>query len=346
MNTTNNNTTNNTAENLKNLKQATDNIKAMMSGNTPAQSPLAAAVNTVTSSNSQGLGELNSGNRETPEVKTFIFGDMQVRMVEVNNEPHFCLSDICKGCGFRDVSNVTRQVKQEFAKWGVLNTCHQSDSQNGGYVKHVSSDNCDSVQLKEVELTDTLGRKQLFTLVSEPQMYFVMMRGRSQASKNFRQWICKKVIPSIRRTGSYIHGVELPKRNEFGKYDVTYTDVAKQLQDNYNMDENARTVMQWIIERAKKQGMIIGASMEQKKQSIISDTAAAQVSEVNKKEAEVAALKSQIEELNSKVALWKAESEKNWKECQLRGGALEVLLVHPQDPFVRNLAKSILGWNK
>ena len=177
-------------------------------------------------------------------------------------------------------------------------------------------------------------------------MYFVIMRGRSQASKQFRKWICEKVIPSIRRTGSYIHGMELPKRNEFGKYDVTYTEVAKQLQDNYNMDENSRTVMQWIIERAKKQGMIIGASMEQKKQSIISDTAAAQVSEVNKKEAEVTALKSQIEELNSKVALWKAESEKNWKECQLRGGALEVLLVHPQDPFVRNLAKSILGWNK
>lgn len=318
MNTTNNNnTTNNTAENLKNLKQATDNIKAMMSGNTPAQSPLAAAVNTVTSSNSQGLGELNSGNRETPEVKTFSFGDMQVRMVEVKNEPLFCLSDICKGCSIKKVNYAIDQLNAEF---------------EGGLLKRLP--------LK------TAGGVQLMSMVSEPQMYFVMMRGRSQASKQFRQWICNKVIPSIRRTGSYIHGMELPKRNEFGKYDVTYTEVAKQLQDNYNMDENSRTVMQWIIERAKKQGMIIGASMEQKKQSIISDTAAAQVSEVNKKEGEIMALKHQIEELNSKVALWKAESEKNWKECQLRGGALEVLLVHPQDPFVRNLAKSILGWNK
>ena len=311
MNTTNNNTPNNTAENLKNLKQATDNIKAMMSGNTPAQSPLAAAVNTVTSSSSVATLE------PAPEVKTFTFGDMQVRMVEINNQPLFCLKDICKGCGLKNINHTIEQIKDEY----------------------------EGVTLKVTPL-QTAGGMQNSTMVTEEQMYFVMMRGRSQASKQFRHWICQKVIPSIRRTGSYIHGMELPKRNEFGKYDVTYTEVAKQLQDNYSMDENARTVMQWIIERAKKQGMIIGASMEQKKQSIISDTAAAQVSEVNKKEGEVMALKHQIEELNSKVALWKAESEKNWKECQLRGGALEVLLVHPQDPFVRNLAKSILGWNK
>ena len=325
MNTTNNNTPNNTAENLKNLKQATDNIKAMMSGNTPAQSPLAAAVNTVTSSSVATL-------EPAAEVKTFTFGEMQVRMIEVNNQPYFCLADICKGCGLTSPNKVVLQIKEEFQGWGELNSGHP--------------ENADSVELLQYTLSDSLNRPQSYTMVTEEQMYFVMMRGRSQASRDFRKWICRKVIPSIRRTGSYIHGVELPKRNEFGKYDVTYTEVAKQLQDNYSMDENARTVMQWIIERAKKQGMIIGASMEQKKQNIISDTAAAQVSEVNKKEAEVTALKSQIEELNSKVALWKAESEKNWKECQLRGGALEVLLVHPQDPFVRNLAKSILGWNK
>lgn len=331
MNTTNNNTPNNTAENLKNLKQATDNIKAMMSGNTPAQSPLAAAVNSVTSSSVATL-------EPAAEVQTFTFGDMQVRMIEVNNQPLFCLKDICKGCGLKNINNTIEQLKEEFEGVRVKD----NQPQDIGYVKDNQSDS----PLKIAFLKDALGRPRETTMVTEDQMYFVMMRGRSQASKNFRQWICKKVIPSIRRTGSYIHGVELPKRNEFGKYDVTYTEVAKQLQDNYNMDENARTVMQWIIERAKKQGMIIGASMEQKKQSIISDTAAAQVSEVNKKEGEIMALKHQIEELNSKVALWKAESEKNWKECQLRGGALEVLLVHPQDPFVRNLAKSILGWNK
>lgn len=312
MNTTNNNTPNNTAENLKNLKQATDNIKAMMSGNTPAQSPLAAAVNTVTSSSSVATLE------PAAEVQTFTYNNMAVRMIEVHNQPLFCLADICKSCALTSPNKVVKQIKEEFGEGAELNS---------------------------YPLQSTSG-VQNYTMISEPQMYFVMMRGRSQASKDFRQWICNKVIPSIRRTGYYIHGMELPKRNEFGKYDVTYTEVAKQLQDNYNMDENARTVYQWTLERAKKQGMIIGASMEQKKQSIISDTAAAQVSEVNKKEGEIMALKHQIEELNSKVALWKAESEKNWKECQLRGGALEVLLVHPQDPFVRNLAKSILGWNK
>lgn len=325
MNTTNNNTPNNTAENLKNLKQATDNIKAMMSGNTPAQSPLAAAVNTVTSSSVATL-------EPAPEVKTFTYGGLEVRMIELNGQPLFCLSDVCKGCGLTSVNKVAKQVKEEASAWGAIYSPH--------------NENAEKIELPLVELKDSLGRVQLNSMITEPQLYFVMMRGRTNAAQVFRAWICQKVIPSIRRTGSYIHGMELPKRNEFGKYDVTYTKVAKQLQDNYNMDENARTVYQWTLERAKKQGMIIGASMEQKKQSIISDTAAAQVSEVNKKEGEIMALKRQIEELNSKVALWKAESEKNWKECQLRGGALEVLLVHPQDPFVRNLAKSILGWNK
>ena len=200
MNTTNNNTPNNTAENLKNLKQATDNIKAMMSGNTPAQSPLAAAVNTVTSSSSVATLE------PAPEVKTFTFGDMQVRMVEINNQPLFCLKDICKGCGLKNINHTIEQIKDEY----------------------------EGVTLKVTPL-QTAGGMQNSTMVTEEQMYFVMMRGRSQASKQFRHWICQKVIPSIRRTGSYIHGVELPKRNEFGKYDVTYTEVAKQLQDNYNL---------------------------------------------------------------------------------------------------------------
>lgn len=58
-------------------------------------------------------------------------------------------------------------------------------------------------KLNLAHLKDTLGRDQEFTMITEPQLYFVMMRSRAKVAREFRQWICNKVLPSIRKTGGY-----------------------------------------------------------------------------------------------------------------------------------------------
>lgn len=94
--------------------------------------------------------------------------------VDDQGEPLFCLSDICKILEISDPSNTSRQVKEEF-ETPVLNT---------GVIQRETG---------PVEAT----------FLTEPQLYFVMMRSRSDKARPFRQWVVNEVLPSIRKTGKY-----------------------------------------------------------------------------------------------------------------------------------------------
>ena len=48
------------------------------------------------------------------------------------------------------------------------------------------------------------------TFVTEPQLYFVIMRSRAARAREFRQWICNDVLPAIRKTGTYSIKQQLP----------------------------------------------------------------------------------------------------------------------------------------
>ena len=96
-------------------------------------------------------------------------------MVDDQGEPLFCLADVCKVLELNDPSNTTRQLKEEFST-PVLNT---------GMVTRPDGSSIEA------------------TFITEPQLYFVMMRSRSDKAKPFRQWVVNEVLPSIRKTGQY-----------------------------------------------------------------------------------------------------------------------------------------------
>ena len=101
--------------------------------------------------------------------------NFEVRVaVDENNEPLFCLSDVCKVLGLDGVNKVANAIKSEF-ELGELNT----GSFDTGY-----------------------GVKE-FTMITEPQLYFVLMRSDKPNAKPFRMFVNKEVLPSIRKTGSY-----------------------------------------------------------------------------------------------------------------------------------------------
>lgn len=57
-------------------------------------------------------------------------------------------------------------------------------------------------------LIDSMGREQKATYVSESGMYTLIMRSDKPEAKRFQRWVTGEVLPSIRRTGSYL-GAEL-----------------------------------------------------------------------------------------------------------------------------------------
>lgn len=98
----------------------------------------------------------------------------EVRVIFIDNEPLFCLSDICRALGLTTPAAVANAIKAEF-ELGELN----SYSFDTGF-----------------------GVKE-FTMITEAQLYFVLMRSNKAEAKEFRKWVNTEVLPSIRKTGSY-----------------------------------------------------------------------------------------------------------------------------------------------
>lgn len=106
----------------------------------------------------------------------------EVRVAYENNEPLFCLSDICRILELSNNRMVAEAIKNEFELCKL--NLHSFDTGFG---------------IKE------------FIMIDEAQLYYVLNTSRSKKAKPFRMWINKEVLPSIRKTGSYSIQQQLPK---------------------------------------------------------------------------------------------------------------------------------------
>ena len=108
-------------------------------------------------------------------LSTYDFHKSNIRVItSENGEILFCLKDVCSTLQLSNINHVINQLKEEF----------------------------EGVTLN-VTPFKTQGGTQNVTFITEPQLYFVMMRSRAKVAREFRQWICNEVLPSIRKTGGY-----------------------------------------------------------------------------------------------------------------------------------------------
>ncbi|EOZ3898762.1 Bro-N domain-containing protein [Campylobacter coli] len=99
----------------------------------------------------------------------------QVRVaLDENNEPLFCLSDICKILEIQNATDTKNAILREF----------------------------ELPRLNLYSFDTGFGIKE-FTMITEPQLYFVLMRSDKPNAKHFRHWVTKEVLPSIRKKGFY-----------------------------------------------------------------------------------------------------------------------------------------------
>ena len=97
----------------------------------------------------------------------------QVRVMGYEN-PLFCLSDVCNILEIQDTHKVKESVLKEFE----LSTLKVGSFDTGYGIKE-------------------------FNMITEPQLYFILMRSDKPKAKPFRQWVVNEVLPSIRKNGSY-----------------------------------------------------------------------------------------------------------------------------------------------
>lgn len=98
-----------------------------------------------------------------------MFGDSRVALDD-DGDPWFCLADVCQSLGL-SAKEVRRRLNDE-----VFST-HP--------------------------IVDNLGRTQMALFVNEDGLYDTILDSRKPKAKEFRKWVTKDILPSLRKTGSY-----------------------------------------------------------------------------------------------------------------------------------------------
>lgn len=91
----------------------------------------------------------------------------EVRTAVINDEPMFCLADVCKALEISNPSKVAQRLDED--------------------------------ERTKLEL----GRQGETNFITESGLYAVILRSDKPNAKKFRKWVTAEVLPQIRKTGSY-----------------------------------------------------------------------------------------------------------------------------------------------
>lgn len=101
-----------------------------------------------------------------------LFG--QIRMVMVDDEPMFCLVDVCRALEIKNATDVAKRLDED--------------------------------ELTRLNLGGRAGESNFIT---ESGLYAVIVRSDKPNAKKFRKWVTSEVLPTIRKTGGYVNNDEL-----------------------------------------------------------------------------------------------------------------------------------------
>ena len=105
-------------------------------------------------------------------LQIFQYQDNEVRTIEKDGEPWFVLKDVCGVLDIIDHKVTVRRLEED--------------------------------EVCQIPLTDSLGREQGTTVISESGLYNVILRSDKPEAKPFRKWVTSEVLPSIRKHGAYM----------------------------------------------------------------------------------------------------------------------------------------------
>lgn len=97
---------------------------------------------------------------------------------------------------------------------GMSVICPVKEPLNSKQLNELTKQGFERPLLKRGHIIDNLGREQKATFISEPQLYFVLMRSDKPKAKPFRQWVINEVLPQIRKQGRYEFQPNTPQQTQ------------------------------------------------------------------------------------------------------------------------------------
>lgn len=140
----------------------------------------------------------------------------EIRTITKDDEPMFCLADVCKALELEQVSRVKARLKTD----GVTTS----------------------------KVTDRLGREQEATFINESNLYKTIFQSRKESAERFTDWVTSEVLPSIRKTGSYQKKLSPQEmmRIQLGMLDDV-SDRASKLENTMNIDYGQQKVLNDLV---------------------------------------------------------------------------------------------------
>jgi BRO family, N-terminal domain/P63C domain len=105
------------------------------------------------------------------ELVPFVFDGRQVRTVMLDGAPWFVVSDLCAILGIQNAPDVAAK-------------------------------NLDTRDRVKIYISSS-GQGRRVWVTNEPGMYRLILRSNKPDAEKFQDWICREVLPSIRKTGRY-----------------------------------------------------------------------------------------------------------------------------------------------
>lgn len=171
------------------------------------------------------VGELSQASHvESP----FNYAGHPIRVVERDGEPWFVAADVCAVLGIGNVADALSRL----AESDIDSTDVWSQSNNRNY----------SVKI-----------------INESGLYDLILDSRKPEAKPFRRWVTSEVLPSIRKTGSYVAPVAMPTAPAVpatvgGLAPVLYAmvDAYAQLEQRMDIMEQGQQRQAAVIERVDR----------------------------------------------------------------------------------------------
>lgn len=102
--------------------------------------------------------------------ETLCFNNNNIRIIGTTEQPWFVAKDICK---ILDIKNVSMGLDKIPETW------------------------------KGIKVIDTIGGNQDMLIINESGLYMLIMRSNKPIAQKFQEYVCKEILPSIRKTGEY-----------------------------------------------------------------------------------------------------------------------------------------------
>lgn len=144
------------------------------------------------------------------------FGDIRTVMIE--NEPMFCLSDVCRALEITNVGNVKQRLSE-----------------------------------KGIRTMDTLtkGGNQKLLYINEANLYKTIFQSRKESAQRFTDWVTDEVLPSIRKHGAYMTEQVIEKALTSPDFLIQLATQLKEEQEKRKLAESEVKMKNQIISELK-----------------------------------------------------------------------------------------------